>query len=182
MTTDKDWLPKTQEEILPTEQDFVDWKDRYSIGIPLIDEQHKKLLVMTNKLFLACNYSTDSGKAQFKQTVHDAVAYIKFHFATEEKIMELTAYPGLAAHKKEHTDFVHTVFDDVKAFEQGKPLVPNQFVRFLKDWVLSHIAITDGKMGNFLIGLKKAGKLGNITMKKKTLGEASSVAQGNESR
>jgi hemerythrin len=168
MATAKDWLPKTREEIIATKQDFVEWKDRYSVGIPLIDEQHKTLLAMTNDLFLACNYSTDSGKAQFKKTVHDAVAYVKFHFATEEKIMELTAYPGLAAHKKEHTDFVRKVFDDVKAFEQGSPLIPNQFVRYLKDWVLSHIAITDSKMGNFLIDLKKAGKIGNITMKTKT--------------
>jgi hemerythrin len=168
MATNKDWLPKTQGEIIATEQNFVEWKDRYSVGIPLIDEQHKKLLEMTNELFLACNYSTDSGKAQFKKTAHDAVAYVKFHFATEEKIMELTAYPALESHKKEHADFVRKVFDDVKAFEQGRPLIPNQFVRYLKDWVLSHIAITDSKMGNFLTDLRKAGKIGNITMKKKT--------------
>jgi hemerythrin len=168
MATNKGSRSKTWEEIFTSGQKYVDWSDRYSVGISVIDDQHKKLLEMTNDLFLACNYSTDAGKIQFKKTIHDAVAYVKFHFATEEKIMKLTSYPDLEAHKKEHTDFVRKVFDDVKAFEIGIPLVPKQFVKYLKDWILSHIAITDSKMGNFLTDLKKAGKLGNITIKKKT--------------
>jgi hemerythrin len=149
------------------EKNFVEWSDSYSIRIPLVDEQHKKLLAMTNDLYFACNYSTDFGKAQFEETVHGAVAYVKYHFATEEKIMALTTYPYMAEHKKQHTDFVFKVLNAVKAFEEGTPLVPNQFVKFLRDWILSHVAITDSKMGVFLTGLQKAGKLGAITMKKK---------------
>jgi hemerythrin len=150
------------------EQKFVEWDDRFSVGIPLVDSQHKQLIVMTNALYLACSYNTAAAKAQFQNTVHQAVAYVKYHFSTEEQIMEKTAYPGMADHKKQHADFVQTVFDNVKAFEEGKNFVPNQFVRFLKDWVLSHIAITDSKLGDFLIKLQKEGKLGKITMKKKT--------------
>jgi hemerythrin len=148
-------------------KNLVEWSDSYSIRIPLIDEQHKKLLAMTNDLYAACNYNTDSGRKQFEQTIHDAVAYTKYHFATEEKIMLLISYPHMKQHKKEHTDFVRTILENVRAFEEGKPLVPNQFVRFLKDWILSHVAITDSKMGDFITGLQMSGKLGGSSMKKK---------------
>jgi hemerythrin len=151
------------------EENIVEWSDRYSIGIPLIDEQHKKLLAMTNDLYLACNYSTESGKIQFERTIHDAAAYVKYHFSTEEKMMVLTDYPYMEEHKKQRMDFVRKVLDNVKAFEEGRPLVPKQFVRFLKDWILSHVAFTDSKMGAFLTGIQKTRKLDLITMKKKAI-------------
>jgi hemerythrin len=151
-----------------SEQNYIEWNNRFSIKISLIDDQHKKLVAMANELYSACNYSTDSGKDQFERTIHDAVDYVKYHFSTEEKIMEKTSYPGMADHKKEHAEFIQKVLEDVKYFEEGKPFVPNQFVRFLKDWVLSHIAITDSKLGDFLTELQKAGKLGALAADKKT--------------
>jgi hemerythrin len=122
---------------------------------------------MANKLYSACHYSNEAAKEQFKKTVHEAVAYVTYHFSTEEKIMVAVNYPGLSVHKKEHNDFTQEVLTQVRAFEEGKKFVPNLFVRFLKDWVLSHIAVTDSKLGEFLIMLQKEGKLGEITMKKK---------------
>ena len=151
-----------------TAQNFVEWDDRFSVGVPLIDSQHKQLLEMTNELYLACRYSSTSAKEQFKKTAHGAVVYVKYHFSTEEQIMEKTAYPEMGPHKKAHAEFVQKVLTDVASFEKGKQFIPYQFVRFLRDWILSHIAITDSKMGNFLLELQKTGKLGKITMKKKT--------------
>jgi hemerythrin len=161
---------------LMSEQNIVEWNNRFSVRVSLIDEQHKKLVVMTNELFFACNYSTDAGKAQFARTIHEAVAYVKYHFATEEKIMERTSYPNREVHKKEHTKFVQKVFENVNAFEEGRLFVPNQFVRFLRDWILSHIAITDSKLGDFLRDLQKTGKLGAIVLKEKTPGAAATVS------
>jgi hemerythrin len=122
---------------------------------------------MTNNLYSACQYSNETAKEEFKKTVHNAVKYVKYHFSTEEQIMEKVSFPEFQDHKKQHTDFTQEVLNEVKAFEEGKKFVPNQFVRFLRDWVLSHIAITDSKLGEFLVKLQKEGKLGKITMKKK---------------
>ncbi|MDR1177392.1 MAG: bacteriohemerythrin [Spirochaetaceae bacterium] len=148
-----------------SEQNIIEWDNRLAVRIPLIDNQHKKLLAMANDLYFACNYSTDSGKNQFERTVHDAVAYIRYHFSTEGRIMERTSYPDRDDHNREHTEFIKKVLENVKAFEEGKLFVPFRFVRFLRDWVLSHIAITDSKLGIFLTGLQKTGKPGVITMK-----------------
>ena len=146
---------------------YVDWENRFSVGVPLIDSQHKHLIAVTNELHKACRFSDDSAKEQFKKTVHDAVAYVKHHFSTEEQVMDKTGFPESAEHKKHHAEFVQEVLKNVKAFENGKQFVPNQFVRFLRDWILSHVAIVDSKMGSFLVELQKTGKLSQITMKRK---------------
>jgi hemerythrin len=146
---------------------FVKWEERFSIGVPLIDFQNKQLIALTNKLFKACQGGDETAKEQFKKTVPDVVNYINYHFSTEEQIMEKLAYPGLPAHRKEHTEFTFEVLTNVQTFESGKKFVPNQFVRLLKNWVLSHIAITDGKLGEFLLNLQHTNVvLEKITMKK----------------
>jgi hemerythrin len=44
----------------------------------------------------------------------------------------------------------------------GKMFVPNTFVRFLKDWILTHIAVSDKKYSTYIFDLKKQGKLQGI--------------------
>jgi hemerythrin len=121
----------------------VTWSDSYSMGIKIIDDQHKGLLEFVNDLF---NHSTGNEweeREYFKDVIHQAVQYIKEHFATEEKIMIATKFPDYTAHKKAHDEFTLTVVKSVKDFESGKRLVLAKFAYFLKDWVLTHIAVMD---------------------------------------
>jgi hemerythrin len=136
---------------------FVEWDSRYSVGIPLIDEQHKKLIELTNDLYEACLGGIESATSNFREAIRGTVEYVKYHFAAEEKILENVKYPGIAAHKKEHETFVVTILRDVKDFEEGKKFVPNVFVRYLKDWILAHIAVEDKKYAGYILALKKQG-------------------------
>jgi hemerythrin len=138
---------------------FVEWDDRYSVGIPLIDDQHKELLEMTNDLYEACREGTEAATAHFKIAVRGTVDYVKYHFVAEEKMLANVKYPGFAAHKKEHESFVMKILTDVKDFEDGKKFVPNIFVRYLKDWILTHIAVEDRKYAGFILDLKKQNAL-----------------------
>jgi hemerythrin len=145
--------------------DFIPWSDRYRLGIPLIDEQHKKLIDMTNTLYEGCRGGDETAKAYFLRTIHEAVDYVRFHFTTEEKILERISYPDLEAHKKEHEDFVKEIIRQVQAFQEGKQFVPNIFVRYLRDWVFTHIAVSDKQYAVYLVEMKKQGALFNLAMK-----------------
>jgi hemerythrin len=138
---------------------FVEWDDRYSVGIPLVDDQHKHLIELTNNLYECCVAGTDEVQACFRDAVRGAVDYVKYHFAAEEKILENVQYPGIAAHKKEHESFVMKILLGVKDYEEGKKFVPNAFVRYLRDWILTHIAVEDRKYANYILEMKKQNAL-----------------------
>ncbi|MDR0452273.1 MAG: bacteriohemerythrin [Treponema sp.] len=141
---------------------LVEWDDKYSVGIALIDDQHKELVRLTNELYLGCRAGDDESKDFFLKAVRSVLDYTKFHFSAEEKLMGTIKYPKYAEHKKEHEDFVREMVNDVKSFQDGKKFVPNNFVRYLKDWVLSHIAISDILYARYIYDLKKQGKLGGV--------------------
>jgi hemerythrin len=138
---------------------LVEWDDRYSVKIQLIDDQHKRLIDMTNALYEGCLAGDEAAKAYFMETVHGTVDYVKYHFTAEEKILRHIKYPYLAEHEKAHEGFVKQILEDVKSFQGGKKFVPNVFVRYLKDWILTHIAVEDKKYAGYILNLKKQGVL-----------------------
>jgi hemerythrin len=146
---------------------FIAWEDRYLVGVPVIDTQHKKLITITNDLYDACKFDDNAARGQFRLAVQATVEYTKYHFSTEEQIMEKFSYPVFSAHRKEHADFVQEVLTNVQIFEEGKKFVPNSFVRFLRDWILSHIALTDRKLGEFLVQYQMAAQQETTTLKRK---------------
>jgi hemerythrin len=139
---------------------IVEWDDKYCVGINLIDEQHKKLIELTNTLYRSCLVGTDEEKTDhFMKAVKDVVDYTKFHFTAEERMLQNVSFPDYGPHKKHHEEFVKKLVDDVKGFQEGQKFVINNFVRFLRDWILSHIAVEDTQYARFIFDLKKSGRL-----------------------
>jgi len=142
----------------PSRNEHVTWSPRYSMGIKIIDDQHKGLLDFVNELFDNSTGDEEGERAYFKKVIGQAVDYIKVHFATEEKYMIATKFLGYHEHKKTHEEFIRKVLESVKNFEAGKRLVLTSFSRFLKDWVLSHVAVVDVKYAEYFrtIATRKA--------------------------
>ena len=135
--------PKAESVAYNKSEKHVSWSKSYSMGIKLIDDQHKGLIDFVNDLFNHSTGKEDEERAYFKDVIQIAVSYAKTHFATEEKYMLATKFPNYAEHKKVHDEFILTVVKTVKDFESGKRLVLVNFAYFLKEWVLSHIAGMD---------------------------------------
>jgi hemerythrin len=129
--------------------EYVKWSDTYSTGVTLIDEQHKGLLDLINDLFNHVTGDEAKERAYFQAVIQQAVQYVKFHFATEEKYMTSIGFRGFADHKKAHDQFVLTVITTIKNFEKGNTLTLENFANFLKDWVLSHIAVMDKQYSKY---------------------------------
>jgi hemerythrin len=128
---------------IPKHKEIVTWSASFSVGIKIIDEQHKGLLDFVNDLF---NHSSGNEKEElnyFRGVVQKVVEYIKEHFSTEEKLLIASKYPNYTEHKKSHDEFTFEVIKSVKDFESGKRLVLEKFAYYLKDWILAHIAVQD---------------------------------------
>ena len=85
----------------------VHWEDSYSIGIKEIDNQHKKLFDLVNKL-----YDLEEN-ANIKEEIRDILYafsdYTKVHFRDEEEYMASIGYPELREHKKIHQHIIESL-------------------------------------------------------------------------
>jgi hemerythrin len=123
--------------------ELVTWSDRLSCGIKLIDDQHKGLVELVNDMFNHATGNSIQEHDYFNIVIQEVVKYVKVHFATEEKIMIATKFSGYAEHKKAHDSFVLAAVENINDYKAGKRLTLSSFTKFLKEWILSHIAMMD---------------------------------------
>ena len=82
----------------------IKWSDEYSVGVKQIDDQHKNLVDLINRLFDAM--SLGKGKEVLGGVFDELKKYTIIHFQTEERLMVVYGYPDYEAHKKSHEDLV----------------------------------------------------------------------------
>jgi hemerythrin len=128
---------------------LITWSDDLSVNIGSIDNQHKKLVALVNNLHDAM--STGKGQQALGKILDELIEYTKTHFVTEERLMTAHSYPGYLSHKKEHDGLTQQVLSVHRDFKSGKPVITVEIMRFLKDWLSTHIKGTDQKYGPFLI-------------------------------
>jgi hemerythrin len=136
---------------------FVQWESRYALGIKIIDEQHKRLFDLTNELYEKCHLGDNAVHDQFIKTLHMMVKYVIEHFSAEEKIMEHVGYPRTAEQKEQHAAFTKKVIEESQKYAGGIVGVPQDLVHFLRDWLVSHIAVYDQVLADYIHHLKKSG-------------------------
>lgn len=127
---------------------FMDWKDAFSVGVASVDVQHKKLVELINRLYDAMR--AGQGSAVVSGIVKELSDYTVEHFTYEEGLMQKAGYPGLAAHKVEHKNFVDKVGDFEKGLSNGKIFVTIEVMTFLGDWLRNHIMGIDKQYSAFL--------------------------------
>ena len=125
------------------DNDLITWSNKLACGIKLIDDQHKGLVDLINEMFNHVTGNQVQERDYFERVIKEATSYVKNHLATEERIMLTTKFPGYAEHKKEHEAFIHTIVGNIVDYRAGKRFTLSTFTRFLRDWVLSHIALID---------------------------------------
>ena len=124
---------------------YIAWDPKFELGIPVIDSQHKKLVDLCNRLYedLMKNKDKDGWQMSLSGTLKECVEYVRTHFHDEEVIMRAAEYENFASHKRAHEDFIHKILNTTHEFDKATFSTALQFVRFLYDWVLGHIAHED---------------------------------------
>ena len=128
----------------------IEWDDSLSVGVDLIDEQHKMLIKRIKDLSEAVVSSR--GVGQIGKTLGFMIDYTNFHFSTEEKHMTELGYPGFDIHKQLHEEFKTTLNDMVIEFEEdGATAQLGEGVNtYLINWLIKLIKSIDTKFGEFL--------------------------------
>lgn len=123
------------------------WTPSLSVGVELIDEQHKLLFDKINKLFKAVHSGAN------EELVMDALnfldEYTKTHFGDEERYMQSINYDRYNIQKSMHTDFIGELDKLKKSYiKSGRnPTVILNANKLIVDWLTKHISFEDKKLG-----------------------------------
>jgi len=117
------------------------WSKRYSLGIEVVDEQHKVLVGIINELHDALKEG--EGEKVLGRILRSMEDYAKFHFSTEEKYMAEFGFDGYAPHKAEHDIFRKKIPEFKESFDNGNIMIALELMRFLTDWLRKHIDVVD---------------------------------------
>lgn len=127
---------------------YLTWDDSYSINQKIVDDQHKTLFNLINRLHDAMILG--KSKQIMGTVLQELLDYTVSHFSTEEKFMIRYSYQWYVPHKSEHRKFIDQVTGFQKGYNEGKLILSLDIMSFLKDWLVNHILKTDKKLGEFL--------------------------------
>ena len=122
---------------------MIEWDTKYSVGISIIDEEHKEFIDIINKVIVTKEHNDNS--EEVREVLHEMVKYALTHFATEETYMIKFNFPGYQLHRNEHLDFTDKAVANINKVINGDYQVANEILEYLKQWLLNHIQETDRK-------------------------------------
>ena len=128
-------------------KNYIEWDNAYSIGILQIDNQHRQLIDLINQLESICKTDNKNIGNEFIEVMKQSTEYVLVHFRDEEKLMNSIKYKNLVEHKALHEQFIKKIYEITKCFNNGNEDVYQHYFRFLKDWLLNHIATHDKLIG-----------------------------------
>jgi len=125
---------------------LLTWTPDLSVGIEVIDAQHKRIVEYINLLHEA---RLRNDKEAIARVIEELVDYTLSHFSFEEAMMEEAKYRFVAPHKKVHELFVRRVSEYQQRFKMGEDVatVAADMQNTLVTWLMNHIKREDMDYG-----------------------------------
>jgi hemerythrin len=137
---------------MSNEETFFKWSPDYSVNIKTIDDQHRELVNILNRLFVAV--SRREGEKVIAGILDALMSYTQTHFALEERLMREAKYKGLAVHMEEHRKLIDQLDQLCKKHLVEEKPIYFEMLSFLKTWLKEHIQGSDTK---YSAALQQAG-------------------------
>jgi len=117
------------------------WDEEYSVGIQVIDVQHKELFKLLNKLLEAMKQGHASSVTS--EIILELEKYAVLHFQKEEFFFHRFSFSGTEEHIREHQLFIQKVTSLKADLKSGKVIMSFELLNFLKEWIDHHILKVD---------------------------------------
>jgi len=126
--------------------EVIKWRQAYSTGIAWIDEEHRTLVGLIDRLYQALR--DRKGEEVIVEVCNAVIAYTEDHLANEEEAM--AAYPAREEHRAEHTRMKARVVELQGQLSGDCRQAAEQLYRFLRQWLINHIQGSDFKYVPYL--------------------------------
>ncbi len=123
-----------------------EWDNSFSIGISVIDDQHRGFFEKANALAAAIERMDQEALGN---TIQYLTGFVINHFAAEELFMIRTRYPGFKEHRDKHSRIVKHVFDlyDRLWTRPATREEANELLDSIDWWIRRHIGEVDRGIG-----------------------------------
>lgn len=129
---------------------YIEWTKKLETGIDKIDDQHRKLIDIINKLHEFIIEKNDVSTIQ--DAIVDLKLYTIFHFNTEEKMFTKYDYKeeDFESHIKGHKAFTDEIAHYMSADTATQQSLGEHLLKYLKEWLTGHILVSDMKFASFM--------------------------------
>lgn len=122
-----------------------------SVGVDALDTDHKMLVSLINQL--ADAIAAGEAGALVASVLNGLLDYTVYHFGREEAMMAACAYPGLAAHRQTHADWLRHLQALRDAYRDNPDGgVEVRALEFMNTWLAEHVLGDDRDYAPFLAG------------------------------
>lgn len=121
------------------------WKDEYSVGVALIDEQHKHFFEIANLLYDAAASSVVSTENALALAI-EMSDYALYHLGTEEEYFKKFSYVDERLHVGAHNAYrvkMVEYLDAVRKEEGDMRALIREVADYSGNWLASHILVMD---------------------------------------
>ncbi len=122
---------------------LIEWQPTFSVGVPDLDKQHKKLISLINELHDAMLSGKGSDAQQ--RILAELIRYTQTHFDAEEAFMRTLQFAAFAEHRLKHERLTRDVLVFQKNLEAGNVILSIDLMTFLRDWLQNHILVEDSQ-------------------------------------
>ncbi|WP_220634652.1 bacteriohemerythrin [Georgfuchsia toluolica] len=137
--------PSAPDERHPQLQ-YAEWSDQLELGIPLIDEQHRRFFD------LAASFTGNGDGVRVMKTLVILSDYIRSHLRDEEALMKAAKYPGLEEHCRLHADFRRMLANLLgRARQMSLDEIAEEVKYLINGWFYQHIVTVDFEYAPYLV-------------------------------
>jgi hemerythrin len=133
---------------------MIQWDEKYSLGIPSIDAQHKELIHIIDSLsdLLASGISGEDIYDPMIEIITSLTDYTIYHFKYEENLFEQYNYEHKIEHIREHKNLIAEIDNlDFDSIDDDQVAYGKKVLKFLITWVFKHISGTDYLYKDFML-------------------------------
>ncbi|WP_207477240.1 bacteriohemerythrin [Arenibaculum pallidiluteum] len=127
---------------------LIQWPGDLLIGHSAVDDDHRHLVEIINKLAEAHAAGRQSGL--IGEILSELADYTAAHFEREERFMERVRYPGIDEHRLNHSQLIGSLSRIIYDFEMGRP-VDQPLLDFLRHWLTDHIMRFDKRLAAYTV-------------------------------
>ena len=128
--------------------DFIQWNKSVELNVPILDEQHKNMVDLTNQLH---GLLETKKKTQINKTLKSILDEMEIHFETEDKLMKESKLPLFFSHKLEHERFYNKLNNIYFRIESGEKQLTLDNLKMIKIWFFNHIEFKDRSLADHVI-------------------------------